>query len=231
MASFPLHHTPPGTQRHSVFVGTERHLAHGQRDMSKRSAVSEALPGSGLRHASGGSPGAPLDGRPAVCVIVAPEHHTDSACFYVYQSVMVAAPAERTASRPRFPRAPVGTHRRSARQYRLDRGAVCFCVAGAVAAHTPAGSAGSSCPGWGPAISYASLPECPCNGAWRALVQCPESGPRRMRPSTTMAPCPGGSTFTGLRSSSRSSGRLSTRAETRRMTDTSAWRSAAGAPR
>src|SRR2546422_2314793 len=39
-----------------------------------------------------------------------------------------------------------------------------------------------------------------------------------MRPSTTTAPFPGASTFTGLRSSSRSSGTTSTSAETRRMT-------------
>src|SRR5438128_874355 len=39
-------------------------------------------------------------------------------------------------------------------------------------------------------------------------------GPMRMRPSTTTAPFPGASTFTGLRSSSRSSGTTSTSAET-----------------
>jgi hypothetical protein len=43
-------------------------------------------------------------------------------------------------------------------------------------------------------------------------------GPRRMRPSTTMALAPGDSTFTGFRSRSRSSGILSTSAETRNNT-------------
>ena len=63
-----------------------------------------------------------------------------------------------------------------------------------------------------------------------SLASGGDSGARRMRPSITMAPWPGGRTFTGLRSSSRSSGTLSTRAETRRITAISASRSAGRGP-
>src|SRR5262249_50490008 len=58
----------------------------------------------------------------------------------------------------------------------------------------------------------------------------PEGGAICMRPSTTMAPRPGGSTFT-LSSRSITSGTISARAATRRMIETRAGRSPGGAPR
>ena len=55
--------------------------------------------------------------------------------------------------------------------------------------------------------------------------------PTRIRPSTTTAPFPGCKTFTGLRSSSRTSGATSTSAEIRIMRSTNASRSPGGIPR
>jgi uncharacterized tellurite resistance protein B-like protein len=62
-------------------------------------------------------------------------------------------------------------------------------------------------------------------------VRRPTQRPSRMRASTTTAPRPGARTFTGLRSSSRSSGMTSTSAETRRITSAKAATSPAGEPR
>ena len=55
--------------------------------------------------------------------------------------------------------------------------------------------------------------------------------PTRSRASTTTTPSPGGSTLTGFRSISRSSGTASTSAETRWISASRASRSPAGAPR
>jgi radical SAM protein with 4Fe4S-binding SPASM domain len=68
-------------------------------------------------------------------------------------------------------------------------------------------------------------------GASRPGAQPAPGGPIRMRASTTRAPLPGVSTFTGFRSSSCSSGTTSTSAATRSITSTNASRSPGGLPR